>query len=79
MKWTKKEIEFLLKNYTKIGSKKCSEQLNRTQGSTIKKAYELGIKSFKFHKPIYEIIKKCLCCGNEFKQKIKNEGCKRIL
>ena len=74
MKWTKTEIKFLFDNFTKLGSKKCSKHLGRSQNATRKKAYVLGIKSFKFNKPTYEIVKKCKCCGKEFKQNTKNCG-----
>ena len=71
MKWNKKDIKYLNEHYTNFGSKYCSEQLNRSQGSTRKKAYCLGLKSFKFNKPTYILEKKCLCCGKNFKIKTK--------
>lgn len=71
MKWSFEDIEYLKNNYTNLGSKKCSLFLKRTQNATRKKAYMLGLKSFKFNKPIYIIKIICDSCGKKFEQKTK--------
>jgi len=43
-KWTKKEVEFLKKNYGKMSNKEIAKRLNRSYGSIQPKAKELGLK-----------------------------------
>lgn len=45
VRWTDEEILFLKENYTKIGPKYCSENLNRCYKALIQKATRLGLKS----------------------------------
>jgi len=45
VRWTNEEILFLKENYTKIGLKYCSENLNRSYKALIQKATRLGLKS----------------------------------
>ena len=42
-RWTKKEINILKKNYSKIGLKKTVKLLNRTEAAVQSKAHELGL------------------------------------
>ena len=74
MKWTEDDIRFLNENFTIFGSLYCSKQLNRSIGATRKKAYSLKIKSFKYHKPIYNIKSICVKCGENFIFKSKNKN-----
>lgn len=43
-KWTKDELDFLLKNYSKIGADKCTEYIKRSTYVIGQKASKLGIK-----------------------------------
>ena len=42
--WTKTELEWLVKNYEKLGLKQCSEYLNRSECSILHKASRLQLK-----------------------------------
>lgn len=42
--WTKTELEWLVKNYEKLGLKQCSEYLNRSENSILHKASRLQLK-----------------------------------
>ena len=44
MKYSKKEIDFLIKNYSSSGSKYCSEKLKRSELSIRKKASRLNLR-----------------------------------
>jgi hypothetical protein len=63
-KWTEEEINFLIENYKKEGSKYCSDVLNRKIYAVRKKANMLNI-SYSKNKRIYE---------KEFIQKVVNDS-----
>lgn len=42
-KWATNEVEFLKEQYTKLGTKECANQLNRSISSICRKAYRLGL------------------------------------
>lgn len=48
--YSKVEIEFLVKNYPKFGTKYCSKELNRSENSIRKKCFQLKLKVDKYGK-----------------------------